>query len=179
MLRPTLDGVPWRVKLTGNLLILSLNFTRCSSLRQTPTPDLATMNTTHSRIGRSQPRFGFTLVELLVVIAIIAVLVALLLPAIQAARESARRTQCTNNLKQIALAVHSYQSAISLFPPFSIWGGVAGTKTNDISIFARILPYIEESGLAGALGEHKRRGPSPFRRHSAAGQADCRVYLPR
>ena len=75
-----------------------------------------------------------------------------MLPAIQAARESARRTQCTNNLKQIALAVHSYQAAISNYPSFSVWNGVAGNKTNDISLFARILPYIEESGLAGALG---------------------------
>src|SRR5262249_32051146 len=63
---------------------------------------------------------GFTLVELLVVIAIIGVLVALLLPAIQAARESARRTQCLNNLKQIGVALHNFVSAEKHFPPGSV-----------------------------------------------------------
>ncbi len=90
----------------------------------------------------SGARRGFTLVELLVVIAIIGVLVALLLPAVQAAREAARRIQCTNNMKQLGLAVLNYESAKKELPP-------AYTVKPKHNYVAFILPYIEQGPLAG------------------------------
>lgn len=89
---------------------------------------------------------GFTLVELLVVIAIIGILVGLLLPAVQAAREAARRMQCQNNLKQIALAAHNYESANKKFPYRSGGTGVGGNEGRK-SGFISILPYIEGGNL--------------------------------
>jgi prepilin-type N-terminal cleavage/methylation domain-containing protein/prepilin-type processing-associated H-X9-DG protein len=94
----------------------------------------------------TRDRNGFTLVELLVVIAIIGVLVALLLPAIQAARESARRTQCTNNLKQIGLGMTNYETVKKTYPPgqFKPSGVATGGSLGWSSWF---LPYIEEQSL--------------------------------
>ncbi|MEZ6035323.1 MAG: DUF1559 domain-containing protein [Planctomycetaceae bacterium] len=87
---------------------------------------------------------GFTLIELLVVIAIIAVLVSLLLPAVQAAREAARRTQCKNNLKQLGLALHNYLDTHRCFPPNGVNNA---TNTQTWSAQAFILPFLEGSIL--------------------------------
>jgi len=95
-------------------------------------------------------RFGFTLVELLVVVAIIGMLVALLLPAVQQAREAARVTQCKNNLKQLAISVELHKSALNIYPPARLKHNpmdenpeMCGEKTG--TWLVRILPYIEES----------------------------------
>jgi len=97
----------------------------------------------------SKKRRGFTLVELLVSIAIIGVLIALLLPAVQAAREAARRMACTNNLKQLGLAVHHYHDTHSRFPPAFVNNGPYGTSgfsfTHGWAAF--VLPFVEQESL--------------------------------
>lgn len=94
------------------------------------------------------PAAGFTLVELLVVIAIIGVLVALLLPAVQAAREAARRMSCSNNLRQMALATHNFENAHKLFPTVGVnAGNLSITSQNAFSVQAQILPFVEAENL--------------------------------
>lgn len=111
-----------------------------------------------------QRKAAFTLVELLVVIAIIGILVALLLPAVQQAREAARRTQCTNNLKQIGLAIVNYESSLKRYPPGRIgcdYSASASTHpacaathlgaASGTSMFVLLLPYVEEQSAYDAL----------------------------
>lgn len=104
--------------------------------------------------NRRNRKAGFTLIELLVVIAIIAVLIALLLPAVQQAREAARRTQCKNNLKQIGLAIHNYHDSFNATPPG--WIGVTGLTTDIYGIngwgwAAHILPQMEQGNIYATM----------------------------
>jgi len=104
-------------------------------------------------MARTRRNRGFTLIELLVVIAIIAVLIALLLPAVQQAREAARRTQCKNNLKQMGLACHNYESTFSRFPSsgeFTIRAGTYFRSFTATSTFSQMLPYIDQAPVFSA-----------------------------
>jgi prepilin-type N-terminal cleavage/methylation domain-containing protein/prepilin-type processing-associated H-X9-DG protein len=117
---------------------------------------------------------GFTLVELLVVIAIIGVLVALLLPAVQAAREASRRTDCLSRLRQITLAALNYESARKKLPPHVELPGSEGLYTNGLGVQARLLPYMEQQSVRNLVDQtlHWREGrnaialmtPLPFLR---------------
>ncbi|MCA9159725.1 MAG: DUF1559 domain-containing protein, partial [Planctomycetales bacterium] len=108
-------------------------------------------------MSSNRKRVGFTLVELLVVIAIIGILVGLLLPAVQAAREAARRMQCSNNIRQLALATHNFESAYKRFPPGLLvkkkgmqdqpplaeeWD-----KHSGIGHLVHLMPYMEQSAI--------------------------------
>lgn len=106
------------------------------------------------------PKSGFTLVELLVVITIIGILIALLLPAVQAAREAARRIQCQNNLKQLGLALHNYHSALNCFPasdainiPTQCSDDCRGTP-----LYIALLPYIEAANMADTFDYNIAQG---------------------
>ncbi|HBE68518.1 MAG TPA: prepilin-type cleavage/methylation domain-containing protein [Planctomycetaceae bacterium] len=118
-------------------------------------------------------RTGFTLVELLVVIAIIGILVGLLLPAVQAAREAARRMQCSNNLKQLQLAALNYESAYQRLPAMGYRGwsgrghpGLGWRNNRPYSFIMQILPFIEQGNLATAFAQRAKPGgpglPDPW-----------------
>ena len=104
---------------------------------------------------------GFTLIELLVVIAIIAILIALLLPAVQQAREAARRTQCKNNLKQLGLAVHNYHDTFNSFP-FGYY--LVPPFTNYRNAFTMLLPYIEQGTIYSQIDHNvpMMNGPTGY-----------------
>jgi prepilin-type N-terminal cleavage/methylation domain-containing protein/prepilin-type processing-associated H-X9-DG protein len=102
------------------------------------------------------PKKGFTLVELLVVITIIGILVALLLPAVQMAREAARRGQCQNNLKQIGIALHGFHAQLGNFPP-----GEVGVNTNDIGWATYLLPQLDQQALYDLISTTPSTGAPP------------------
>lgn len=119
--------------------------------------------------GRAR-RPAFTLVELLTVIAIVGTLTSLLLPAVQSARESARRTSCANNLRQIGLALHNYQSSCRSFPASALLP--AGGVGDSWSPQARLLPFLEEQGLRNLIDWNR-----PYNIQPAVTSARISVYL--
>ena len=132
----------------------------------------------HSRRQR-----GFTLIELLVVIAIIAILIALLLPAVQQAREAARRTQCKNNLKQIGLAMHNYHDTHNVFPPGTVPRRETGNNGRVLANYesygwsAMILPQMEQSNVTNQLQMSSRTLNEALIVANAAGTLD-QVFPP-
>lgn len=113
---------------------------------------------------------GFTLIELLVVIAIIAILIALLLPAVQQAREAARRTQCRNNLKQIGLAIHNYHDSHRALPPGRLVNFQVAGQGHCFSAYAYLLPYLEQGPLAAAVDWNSNPDIIPGANAFASGQ---------
>jgi len=113
-------------------------------------------------VSRRRSR-GFTLIELLVVIAIIAVLIGLLLPAVQAAREAARRAQCVNNLKQLGLASHNYHDVVGKFPTgmylHPVMGPTTGLAWNNASWLVLLLPQVEQQPLFNSVNFNMMMGP--------------------
>jgi len=139
------------------------------------------MSRISQRSLRERRRPAFTLVELLVVIAIIGILVALLLPAIQAAREAARRSECINNLKQIGVAMHNYHDTYKALPPGWIYNGTANRR--EFGWAVNLLPFIEQQALYDRLEPNRTRlhalttNPAPSADIQAALQTSLSAYL--
>lgn len=136
--------------------ILQLSFGRLGSTGAAGDRLLPGAGSAEVRTVSKSKRSAFTLVELLVVVAIIGVLVALVLPAVQSARESARRTQCLNNLKQLGVALHNYVSAEKHFPPGSVAKTYAGQPNHPQTFYrwsslAHLLPYMENQAVRDVL----------------------------
>ena len=120
-----------------------------------------------------RPRRGFTLIELLVVIAIIGVLVALLLPAVQAAREAARRMSCANNLKQIGLGMHNYHSTYDTFPP----GYITGTQSSQVDSPETGPGWAWGALLLGNLEQSAAYGSANFSESSSTKHSEDRFSI--
>lgn len=125
----------------------------------------------HSPSSIEKARAGFTLVELLVVITIIGILISLLLPAVQAAREAARRMQCANNLKQIGLALHNYLNSVALFPPGEQFEAVSISGDYGPTWAISILPHMELASLFDMLDPVSPTFSDPIPKGPVAHQA--------
>ncbi len=118
-------------------------------------------------------RLGFTLIELLVVISIIAILMSLLLPAVQKAREAASRIRCTNNMRQIGIAFHTYEQTYRRFPTVGLgWDAMGNYQFDKLSTFTAILPYLEQTDV------YNQFDTSQYYAATAGNQATAKIVIP-